>query len=317
MANLPNRPFLINYNARTFDTATTTFAKTEGQLFNRDFPITYHPQNITAHTEDGYLSIDGANGRINFSSTDDNPFNRYNTDTGRSITIVYKTSSLFNGGNLLHNRNGDYNFMVRDTFFHTSESNFLPFEPSQTPCIMYIRVAADGTCERKCVTTGQIATASTIAWGGASSQIGLFAGYVDGAELFTGDFYWLYVSNDALTDSEIAQVIAYNENSSVFYADPDSLSFGYEASSSTITLNADTEMSWTATSVPSWITLSNSAGTGTATITVSAAQNNTISPRTSTIVFSNGEDTAEVECTQAKHPLLVPFNNIYRNGLIN
>ncbi len=322
MANLPNRPFLINYNARDYDSTTNSILKTQGQLFSEDAVLSYPPSDT--HIEDGYITLKAYSYYgVMFPTASDNPFNRFNNQAGRTFTAVYKTSSQnFSGSeNLFGNRSvvSDYNYMIRGTGIHTGDG-LKPeplFTPSTDPATMVVRVNADGSWERKCIETGEISTASTINWGGPSDGFALFAGYATGGEAFYGDFYWLYISNETLTDGEIQQVIAYNENSSVFYADPDSLSFDYEASSSTITLNADTEMSWTATSIPSWITLSSSAGTGTATITVSAAKNNTISPRTGTIVFSNGEDTAEVECTQAKHPLLVPFNNIYRNGLIN
>lgn len=92
------------------------------------------------------------------------------------------------------------------------------------------------------------------------------------------------------------------------------LSGPYETSSYTVNLSSD--YAWTATTIPSWVSLSSTAGTsGDTEITVTFRKNNIYSQRTGTIVFTNTEtDTAEVECTQEKHPLLVPKNNIYRGG---
>ena len=101
--------------------------------------------------------------------------------------------------------------------------------------------------------------------------------------------------------------------------EPTAITATYSATSVNITLTAD-DVSWSATTVPSWVALSSSAGTGgTTQITAALTENKTYVQRTGTIVFtaSNG-DTAEIECTQDKHPLLVPVNNIYREErLIN
>lgn len=92
------------------------------------------------------------------------------------------------------------------------------------------------------------------------------------------------------------------------------LSGTYETSSYTVNLSSD--YAWTATTIPSWVSLSSTAGTsGDTEITVTFRKNNIYSQRTGTIVFTNTEtDTAEVECTQGKHPIIIPQNNIFRGG---
>lgn len=92
----------------------------------------------------------------------------------------------------------------------------------------------------------------------------------------------------------------------------------YLSATTSFILTADEGISWTATTIPSWISLSTTAGTeGTTQITATISKNVSYAQRSGSIIFtgSNG-DTAEIECTQEKHPLLVPVNNIYREGRI-
>ena len=98
--------------------------------------------------------------------------------------------------------------------------------------------------------------------------------------------------------------------------EPSSLDFGYAASSTTLTLTLDdSTVSWTATTIPSWISLSQSEGTGTTTITVSASKNTSSLPRTGTLIFEDGDDnTVEVSVSQEKYPLIVPINNMLFGG---
>jgi hypothetical protein len=214
---LPDVPFLCNYNAKEMETSGSNkiFPKTYGQLFSNDIVIS---GSVTANTEAGYVHLGGSistQQSFTWSSASINPFNRYNTSTGRTFTAIYKTSNFSNSivGNRSNTGGTDnYNYMLREGSFHTS-SQTLQFTPSDTPYIIYVRVNADGTCERKCVTTGQIATGSSTTYGNASKGIAFFAGMTDGvlSEYYAGDFYWLYISNEALTDEEIQQVIDYNE----------------------------------------------------------------------------------------------------------
>lgn len=214
---LPDVPFLCNYNAKDIiiEGNNKTFPQTEGQSFASDIVLT---GNITANTNSGFVHIAGSKSNqqsFTWTYAASNPFNRYNTSTGRTFTAIYKTSSFSNSivGNRSNTGGTDnYNYMLRNTTFHTSD-DILSLTPSVSPYIIYVRVNEDGTCERKCVSTGQVVTGSSITYGNASRGIAFFAGMTDGAlsEYYTGDFYWLYISNEALTDEEIQRVIDYNE----------------------------------------------------------------------------------------------------------
>lgn len=320
MVTLPSNTFICNYNARDYVANTKTFPRTAGQSLERDIVLEGTP---TAHTEDGYVAFNGSQyASLYFNSAAENPFNRYNTATGRSLTIIYKTTSF--SQNLLANRGysssngyGDYyNYMVRGSMFHTSTSGFLSMSPSTSPYIMYIRVNSDGTCERKCVTTGQIVSASSIEYGNNPTSVGFFRGFGGSSlgETYSGNFYWIYVSTETLTDEEIQKVIAYNESTTTFKTDVTAITASYNSTTCAVTLTTEEGMEWTASTTNDWITISPSQGTGSSVFIVTVAKNTAYAARNGLITVTNGEDTIEITVGQEKHPLLVPKNNIYRGG---
>ncbi len=320
MASLPSNTFICNYNARDYVAGTRTLPKTEGQSLDQD--LAFSINTITADTDNGYIGIASNPIVLSFPSDSANPFNRYNTTTGRSLTVVYKTSSFSN--NLFANRGyrsgttGDYyNYMVRDAVFHTSDSNFLRMTASTSPYIMYVRINADGTSEKKCVTTEQIVTASSVSYGNAPSSCAFFGGFGGSSlgEYYQGQFYWIYISTEALTDAEIKRVIAYNEGVPYFETDVTTITASYNSTTCAVTLTAEEDMAWTASTNDSWITVSPASGTGSATITISVSQNKTYVSRTGSVEITNGEDTIEITVEQEKYPLFIPAENIYRADL--
>ena len=87
------------------------------------------------------------------------------------------------------------------------------------------------------------------------------------------------------------------------------LTFTSEASSSTVTV-ISSENPWTASTVDSWITLSQSTGnTGETTITVSVSST-IFSDRTGTVSFTDGENIAELTVNQKKNAS-VRLKNLY------
>jgi hypothetical protein len=165
------------------------------------------------------------------------------------------------------------------------------------------------------VTTGQIVTASSVSYGNAPNNMTFFGGGASISEFYVGDFYWIYVSTETLTDSEIKKVIAYNEGTAGFETDVTAITASYSSTTCAVTLTAEEDMDWTASTNDSWITVSPVSGTGSATITISVSQNKTYISRTGSVEITNGEDTIEIECTQEKYPLFIPAENIYRADL--
>ena len=112
-------------------------------------------------------------------------------------------------------------------------------------------------------------------------------------------------------------IYVYVDVASVLVVSPTSLTSDYNATAFTVSLTAGDNTTWSATTVPSWITVSPLTGDSSTTLTVTFAKNTSFSGRTSTIVFTDSNNsTCEIVCTQGAYPLLIPNNNIYRGGLI-
>ena len=119
----------------------------------------------------------------------------------------------------------------------------------------------------------------------------------------SGNFY-------SATDQSKIELIAL----STFETDVTAITATYSATTSSITLTADEDMAWTASTSNNWITLSTTGGTGSSVFTVSLSKNTAYAARNGLVTLTNGEDVIEIAVTQEKHPLLVPNNNIYRGG---
>lgn len=316
MASLPSNTFMFNYNAREYNSSTRTFPKTQGQLFDEDLVL--KNGSPRAVYED---HLDMRNGSVymgkQYRTAASNPFNR--NSSNNSFTFIYKTSGFTSGGNnLFGNRDDNYNYMVRGSVFHTSQSGFLSLTPSTYPEICLIRIYADGKSERKFLdSSGNVlksTSASSISWGGESRGFAFFAGYRTGGEQFNATFYWMYCSLETLTDAEIKKVIAYNENATTFETDVTAITASYNSTSSAVTLTTDEGMEWTASTQNDWISISPNQGTGSSVFVVTINKNTAYAARNGLITVTNGEDTIEITVGQDKYPLLVPKNNIYRGG---
>lgn len=210
--SLPDVPFLINYNAKNYQDGT--LYNVAGAIYNKEATL-----NMPAEHFGDYIKLNGSQYYVDsFSSVDDNPFNR--TDV-QPLTIIAKTNP--EQGDVQHlfgNRGDDYNYMVRNgssTFWlHTlySSENLtmnVPIDYSQ-PNIYAFRIDNTGYGFAENYTTGVKGETKSAYWGGKSNGIGLFCGG-NGfeSEPFLGDFYWLYISPEELTDEQVLQVISYNE----------------------------------------------------------------------------------------------------------
>ena len=101
---------------------------------------------------------------------------------------------------------------------------------------------------------------------------------------------------------------------STFETDVTAITATYSATTSSVTLTADEDMAWTASTQNDWITLSTTGGTGSSSFTVSIAPNKAYTVRNGLVTLTNGENTIEITVGQEKYPLLIPKNNIYRGG---
>ena len=197
--------YMFNYNAKEFNASTHTFPKKSGQLFDEDLVLV----NTVSEIYDDYVRIYNNYMLKSYASTASNPFNRGNGQP-TDFTFIYKANFL-GGGTIVGNRGGNYNWMVRRGSFNNRSAS-MAFEPSQQPCTIIITVDSSGNGLRKCIETNQSAS-ETITFGSMSNAIGFFSDRGDmTAELFNGNFYWMFCANRKLTDAEIQTVIDYNNN---------------------------------------------------------------------------------------------------------
>lgn len=306
---------MFNYNAREYNSSRRAFPKTEGQLFNEDLVLNSWPGSVGEDYV--YFGNTSAYMGKTYSTTSANPFNR--DSSHNSLTLLYKTSGDSGNENIVANRGAGYNYMARSTMFHTSQSGFLSLTANTDPHITLVRIYADGKSERKFLDSSgnvlQSTSSSSISWGSASNAFGFFSGYGNrNAENFKSYFYWMYCSLETLTDAEVKKVIAYNEGISSFETDVTAITASYNSTTCAVTLTAEEDMAWTASTSNSWITLSTTGGTGSSSFTVSIGANKAYAARNGLVTLTNGEDTIEITVEQDKYPLLLPNNNIYRGS---
>ena len=221
-ATLPNVPFTVNYNAKNYDASTKTFAKTEGQLANTDVRVNGNG-TLTAH--DGYVTV--SSGSRGIISGYDDYFNR--TNSTPNLTIISKQKTEGNNCHLFANRtSSNYNWMYRPysselTLHGTYEHGTLAV--TTQPVIESVRVDSDISVTYNNYTDNTSNTVYGFSYGSTNGSVALFAGYTDlDGEWFVGDFYWIYMSQNTLTDEQVQEVINYNEGGSsyeypIYYAE--------------------------------------------------------------------------------------------------
>lgn len=313
MTALPNKQFLINWNARNYDAATNTIAKESGQLFDQDLVF---PNDVSAYT-DTYVTLPSSGAcktTFSFSSTSDNPFNLY---SGDSFTLIAKMKSNTGSSWCISNRDSGNFWLLgfnADTLILSSiydyTSPHLQYTPQTTgPLTMGVRIS-NNYGEYISVTDNTTVGAQLNGswWQNPTKTIYFFGGNW-GSEIWTGDFYWVYISKEALTDAEIAQVVAYNENTTTFEPSNDTFAFDDAGGSETFTVEA--ENSWTA-ATPTYFTVSPLSGTaGTTTVTVTAGA--TAGAKSETVTFTDTElNTFDISISQTGDDAMVPFKKIMR-----
>lgn len=326
MANLPNKPFVFNYNARDYNPSTFTIPKTSGQTMDRDMVWTATTSSIRdqiAFDED-HISVPlSAYSLFDFSTVNENPMNNLPSSPAMTIIVKFKTTDISKGSNLICNRDlATYNWMARVganssrvLTLHTLKGNTGASESvsyTQSSVITAVwRVNTDRKIEIKNLTEGTSNTPFTSAWQAGSYHFSFFVWYYSGApsEPMSGDFYWCYASREVLTDEEIQQVIAFNESK----FGPDTTGTTIAASGGTETTNLDSETGWTATTTSPWITISPASGESGTTAITFTIKKNLFSARTGVVTFtSDAGDVAEYTITQEGQDKVAPINKMYQ-----
>ncbi len=207
-ATLPNVPFTVNFNAKNYDSQTKTLLKTSGQLADADAVITAGTPTVG----DGYLTI--ASGTRATISGYQTYFNR--TNSAPNLTIISKQRTDVSNCHMFANRDSSYNWMYRPystklTLHGGSETGQLSV--TTQPVIESARVDSSRNVKYNNYTDNTTSTTSSFSYGSTNSgKFALFAGYASSSgEWFVGDFYWVYMSQNTLTDEQVQQVIDYNE----------------------------------------------------------------------------------------------------------
>ena len=210
--SLPDVPFFFNYNAK--DYADGVIPNADGAEFGEDLVIA--PLSVGSN----YIKLDTYSFDKAYDTEAQNPINRSGNDP---LTIITKTKGL--QGKTLHllsNRNGGYNYMLRvggnNIWLHTLNSSQtssinVPFDFSQ-PNICAIRCLNDGYGYAENYTTNEVGPMKQTKWSEVSRGFSLFGGGTSGLyeNFLNGEFYWIYITTEQLTDEQIQQVINFNEN---------------------------------------------------------------------------------------------------------
>lgn len=315
MANLPNKPFICNWNARDFDPATNTIHMTTGQTFQQDLVF---PNAVTQYT-DKYVSIPSTANKVrfDFATTADNPFN---LSSDKGFTMVFKLNG--NGSWCISDRDGSsstYSWLfgcnqgviIMNAIFDFTNPRKQYIPQTAGTQTVAVRINNSTNYGEYISYTDNDSLGGNLSgswWRNATRQITFFGGQYP-SEIWYGDFYWLYITNEVLTDAEIQAVIDYNENADTFEADKYEVDFGYSGGTDTLTVTAD--YAWTCTT-PSDFTLSTASGsTGTTTVTVTAGHSGV--DRTNTVTFTDtNSNTFDVVLEQTGDGSLFPFAKIIR-----
>ena len=314
MASLPNKSFLVNWNARNYDATTNTIAKEAGQLFNEDLVF---PNAVSAYT-DTYVTLPSSGAcktTFSFSSTSDNPFNLY---SGDSFTLIAKMKPNAGSSWCISNRDSSNywlfafnaeNLILSSIYDYTSPH--LQYTPQTTgPLTMGVRISnnyGEYISVTENTTVGAQLNGSW--WQNPTRTIYFFGGNW-GSEIWYGDFYWVYISKEALTDEEIAQVVAYNENATTFEPSQDSFSFTTAGGTASFTVSADN--AWTA-ATPTYFTMSPLSGSaGETTVTITAPER--LTAKTNTVTFTDSDtNTFDITITQSDQNI-TPNLTMYRGS---
>ena len=207
-ASLPDVPFTVNFNAKNYDSQTKTLLKTSGQLADVDAVITAGTPTVN----DGYLTI--ASGTRATISGYQTYFNR--TNSAPNLTIISKQRTDGSNCHMFANRDSNYNWMYRayDAYLSFNGSSQVQGTNTTTqPVIESVRVDSNRLLTFNNYTDNTSKTSASFKYGSTNSgNFAMFQGYATRTgEDFVGDFYWVYMSQNTLTDDQVQQVIAYNE----------------------------------------------------------------------------------------------------------
>ena len=220
-SSLPT-PFVLNYNAKVYNSSTHTIPMTSGQSNNIDCVLTGDVQNVVAY-QDHISLVNTSNVKALVTGA-----GGFNIHCGMTIVAkAFKTTNSQDSDLLVNRTTSNYNWMFRWTnekvaVHGSSQINGVAVSASE-PNIVSVVISSDGTCENnfyvgfKNHTTGDELIVDGFKFGSTDITSGgtMFAEYANNdadAHFWKGDFYWIYMTDSILTDYSIQKVIEYNES---------------------------------------------------------------------------------------------------------
>lgn len=229
--------FLFNFNAKDYDASTRTIPNhsagtlSQNMVFKKTTNSSYSgvASAITASSDHISFSA-GTYAQFAYNNASDSPFNI--TDNEPNLTVIVKMwrnpdagSSIWAGtpqSDVLSNRGNNpnsFNWLLRcsetDIYAITTEdSDKLSW--SAIPVTVVYRIT-NKQLQIKNITEGTSTPLTTTTYSQPTNRVTFFGmGYqlsaTDVRNCIGGDFYWMFLSRDSLTDEQIQQVIDYNNN---------------------------------------------------------------------------------------------------------
>lgn len=217
--NLP-ATFSVNYNAKQYNSATNTIPKTTGQLVDVDAVYSGSP-TIVDNSTSGYITYTGNPSARALLSGYQQYFNRDSVSPNLTIVAKARCTGEYLNMHLFANR-GDsstYNWMFRVYTDHMTvhgNQEYGQIAISSNSADIFSARVSGSTITYNNWTSGTTASESYFTYGNPNNDgASMFNGFAQNGqseEYFIGDFYWIFIAQDTLTDAQIQQVIDYNEN---------------------------------------------------------------------------------------------------------
>lgn len=219
-------PYVLNYNAKTYDPTTRTLPNTPNQGSNYyDCTLTGDTQNIVVYPD--HLDL------TNTTSVGGNLSTFMNLNVrnlGDKLTIIakcYKPTNTADNDLIVNRSTSAYNWMFKwnqnNVVMEGSRVVTGVSVSSSEPNIVYMLAKNDENTQgdtskiyfRNFTTcTESTTTPWSFHYANVSNGGGLFTEYsrTTSGNFWKGNFYWIYVATKELSYEEIMQVIYYNEN---------------------------------------------------------------------------------------------------------
>ena len=219
--DLPPVDFEFNYNAVNYDAGNNRIANDlDAILYRNNLQLT---ENIPEFTDSSKLTITGlCKGYIDKWSLGSEESGQYFKRIGNdNLTIVCKVKprtdltsnkSDFISVNSTSNTNYSLRIGYRTSVYLATRNGYadryVDYQPG-TDIVLAVRANGEKVVIQN-LTTGETKAMNGNTWGATGGSMNFFNS--SNSNYYVGDFYWAYLAKDYLTDSEIWDVVDYNDN---------------------------------------------------------------------------------------------------------